>query len=191
MTPSLLKIFDLNGVKIIAKMNCHENQAKEVNKRSQSSRDARDLTNWFSMTTLPNLATGGIVAILSGCWLGDTMPALFEDDPEYPDLDCGECVTKRYLQLKSSADYFSKSAMMTEIKCDYANIPLPANVITIGRRVTPYLRIKIMSALDVFPTKDQIRTYQLFAEVKACSFRFDYKQKLWVYMPRNKSKIFK
>ena len=143
------------------------------------------------MTTLPNLATGGIVAILSGCQLGDTMPAFFEDDPEYPDLDCGESATKRYLQLKSSADYYSKICNDHRDECDYANLPLPANVITIGRRVTPYLRIKILAALDVYPTKSQIRTYQLFNEVKACGFRFDYKQKVWVYIPRNESKIFK
>jgi hypothetical protein len=42
------------------------------------------------------------------------------------------------------------------------NLPLPSNVITVGRRITPAIRVKILRALEVFPTKGQLRVINCF-----------------------------
>ncbi len=67
------------------------------------------------------------------------------------------------------------------------NLPLPTNVVTIGRRVTPALRVKILRALEVFPTKSQIRVYQLFSQAKACGFIYDYKRNVWEFRSKWKN----
>ncbi len=99
--------------------------------------------------------------------------SFFENDSEYPDLDCRKLAAKRYLRLIYSADYRSKPFMDDDpdqegLPSPTNNLPLPTNIVTIGRRITPEIRIKILQALDVFPTKGQIRVYQLFHEVKSC-----------------------
>ena len=118
--------------------------------------------------------------------------SFFESDPEYSDLNGGELAAKRYLRLIYSADYRAKPFIYDDLdkipdrtsSRSSANCPpLPINVITIGRRLTPYLRIKILSALAVHPTKTLIRCYQLFAEVKKLGFRYDYKTNLWEFRP--------
>lgn len=108
-------------------------------------------------------------------------PSFFKSDPEYPDLECPELAVKRYLQLIYSADYRSKPYM------DEEDRPLPANLLVIGRRLTPALRIKILRALDVYPTKYQIRIYQLFSEVKFLGYKYNYKQKIWEYQTKWKN----
>ncbi|MCC3405193.1 MAG: hypothetical protein JGK17_06275 [Microcoleus sp. PH2017_10_PVI_O_A] len=118
--------------------------------------------------------------------------SFFDDDSEYPDLSCGELAVKQYLRLICSADYRSKPFMDDDLDREGLpsptnNLPLPTNVVTIGRRVTPTLRIKIIRALEVFPTKSQIRVYQLFSEVKACGFRYDCKQNVWEFQTKWKS----
>lgn len=65
--------------------------------------------------------------------------------------------------------------------------PLPANLLVIGRRLTPTLRIKIFRALDIYPTKYQIRIYQLFSEVKALGYQYNYKSKNWEYQTKWKN----
>ena len=109
------------------------------------------------------------------------MPFFFESDPEYPDLDCRENAAKRYLRLIYSNDYRSKPFMDDDpdregLPSPTNNLPLPSNVITVGRRITPAIRVKILRALEVFPTKGQLRVYQLFFYVKCSGFRYDYKQ---------------
>ncbi|XZO03454.1 MAG: hypothetical protein ACM65L_06985 [Microcoleus sp.] len=59
------------------------------------------------------------------------------------------------------------------------NLPLPTNIVTIGRRITPALKIKILRVLEVFPTKSDVRVYELFFEVKSRGFVYDYKRKVW------------
>ncbi|MEG4529874.1 hypothetical protein [Microcoleus sp. D2_18a_D3] len=112
--------------------------------------------------------------------------SFFEADPEYPDLDCRKLAVKRYLRLIYSADYRLKPFMDDDPDREGRpspdnNLPLPHNVVTIGRRVTPALRVKILRALEVFPTKGRIRVYQLFYEVKSCGFRYDYKKNIWEF----------
>lgn len=112
--------------------------------------------------------------------------SFFESDDEYPDLDCRKLAAKRYLRLIYSADYRSKPFMDDDpdqegLPSPSNNFPLPTNVMTIGRRVTPALRVKILRALEVFPTKGQIRVYQLFFDVKSCGFRYDTKRKIWEF----------
>ncbi|MEG4329879.1 hypothetical protein [Microcoleus sp. herbarium5] len=113
-------------------------------------------------------------------------PDFFESDDEYPDLQCRELGAKRYLRLIYSADYRSKPFVDDDpdregLPSPTNNLPLPTNVVTIGRRVTPSLRVKILRALEVFPTKGQIRVYQLFSDVKFCGFRYDSKRKIWEF----------
>lgn len=108
-------------------------------------------------------------------------PSFSESDPDYPDLECPELAAKRYLQLIYSADYRSKAYM------DEEDRPLPANLLVIGRRLTPALRIKILRALDVYPTKYQIRIYQLFSEVEFLGYKYNYKQKIWEYQTKWKN----
>ena len=119
-------------------------------------------------------------------------PSFFESDPEYPDLDCREFVAKGYLRLIYSADYRSERFMDDDpdregLPSPDNNLPLPDNVVTIGRRVTPALRTKILRALEVFPTKGLIRVYQLFYEVKACGFRYDHKKNIWEFRSKWKN----
>ena len=116
-------------------------------------------------------------------------PSFFEGDDEYPDLQCRELVTKRYLRLIYSADYRSQPFMDDDpdregLPSPTNNLPLPTNVVTIGRRVTPALRVKILRALEVFPTKGQIRVYQLFNQVKTCGFRYDHKKNIWEFQSK-------
>ena len=112
--------------------------------------------------------------------------SFFESDAEYPDLDCRKLATKRYLRLIYSADYRDKPFMDDDpdregLPSPTNNLPLPDNVVTIGRRITPACRIKILQALDVFPTKGRIRVYQLFNDLKLCGFRYDSKRKIWEF----------
>jgi hypothetical protein len=116
----------------------------------------------------------------------------FDDDSEYPDLVCGELAANRYLRLIRSADYRSKPFIDDDpdregLPSPTNNLPLPTNVVTIGRRVTPALRFKILRALEVFPTTCQITVYQLFAEVKVQGFRYDYQQKFWEFSTKWKN----
>lgn len=113
-------------------------------------------------------------------------PDFFKKDDEYPDLDSRKLAAKRYLRLIYSVDYRDKPFMDDDpdregLPSPTNNLPLPTNVVTIGRRITPSLRIKILRALDVFPTKGQIRVYQLFHDVKACGFRYDHKKNIWEF----------
>lgn len=105
-------------------------------------------------------------------------PSFFESDDEYPDLQSQKLGAKRYLRLIYSADYRTQSCMDED---DPKNIPLPANLITIGRRLTPVVKVKILRALDILPVKYPIRVYQLFAEVKAHGYRYDPKHKNWEF----------
>jgi len=123
--------------------------------------------------------------------------SFFESDLEYADLGCGELAAKRYLRLIYSADYRSERFMdddpdredldQEDLPSPDNNLPLPDNVVTIGRRVTPALRTKILRALEVFPTKGLIRVYQLFYEVKACGFRYDHKKNIWEFRSKWKN----
>ncbi|MEG4419408.1 hypothetical protein QUA70_12465 [Microcoleus sp. LAD1_D5] len=88
--------------------------------------------------------------------------SFFESDDEYPDLQCRELAAKRYLHLIYTVDYRSKPFINDDpdregLPSPTNNLPLPTNVVTIGRRITPALRTKILQALDVLPTKGQIR----------------------------------
>ncbi|MCC3455774.1 MULTISPECIES: hypothetical protein [unclassified Microcoleus] len=121
-------------------------------------------------------------------------PRFFDDDSEYLDLGSGELAAKRYLRLICSADYRSKPFVDDDpdregLASPTNNLPLPPNVITIGRRVTPALRVKILGALDLYPTKSQIRIYQLFAEIKACGFKYDHKHSIWEFRSKWKNSL--
>lgn len=112
--------------------------------------------------------------------------SFFERDDEYPDLKCRKLAAKRYLRLIYSADYRSNPFMDDDpdqegLPSPTNSLPLPTNVVTIGRRVPPTLRVKILRALEVFPTKGQIRVYQLFHQVKSCGFRYDRKNNIWEF----------
>ncbi|MEZ2250227.1 hypothetical protein [Microcoleus sp.] len=110
--------------------------------------------------------------------------SFFEADSEYADLECGQLAAKRYLRLICSADYWSKLGGNDpdgEPSRSANNVLLPTNVLTIGRRITPALRIKILRALEVFPTKSDVRVYELFFEVKFRGFVYDYKRKVWEF----------
>ncbi|MCC3473289.1 MAG: hypothetical protein JGK38_23835 [Microcoleus sp. PH2017_15_JOR_U_A] len=120
--------------------------------------------------------------------------SFFEGDDEYPDLGCRELAVDRYLRLIYSADYRSKPFVDDDpdregLPSPTNNLPLPPNVITIGRRVTPALRVKILGALDLYPTKGQIRIYQLFAEIKACGFKYDHKHSIWEFRSKWKNSL--
>ncbi|MEG4251086.1 hypothetical protein [Microcoleus sp. Pol10D4] len=70
-------------------------------------------------------------------------PDFFESDDEYPDLQCRKLGAKRYLRLIYSADYRSQSCMDED---DPKNLPLPVNIVTIGRRLTSNTKVKILRA---------------------------------------------
>lgn len=108
-------------------------------------------------------------------------PRFFDDDSEYPDLGCGELAAKRYLGLIRSADYRSQAFL------DAGDQSLPTNLLTTGKRLTSSLRIKIFGALDKYPTRYEIRIYQLFAEVKLLGYRYNYKQKIWEFSTKWKN----
>jgi hypothetical protein len=113
-------------------------------------------------------------------------PSLFESDPEYPDLECGKLVTQRYLRLIYSADYRHDRFINDDpdregLLSPTNNLPLPVNVNTIGRRVTPAIRVKILRALEIFPTQGQIRVYELFSQVEACGYCYDSKKNVWEF----------
>ncbi len=113
--------------------------------------------------------------------------SFFEADSEYPDLECGQLAAKRYLRLICSVHYHSKlggSDPDLEGSPSANNVLLPTNVLTIGRRITPALRIKILRALEVFPTKSDVRVYELFFEVKSRGFVYDYKRKVWEFQAK-------
>ena len=73
---------------------------------------------------------------------------LFDSDGEYPDMECGKLVAKRYLRLIDSTDYRSKSFLDEEDTGEcraitHEDLPLPHNSLLEGRRLTPTLRRKI------------------------------------------------
>lgn len=116
--------------------------------------------------------------------MADILPrccSFFESDDEYPDLQCRKLAAKRYLRLIYSADYRSQSCMDED---DPKNLSLPANVVTIGRRITPYTKVKILRALEIYPIKYQIRVYQLFAELKYLGYRYDVVHKSWEFQTK-------
>lgn len=121
-------------------------------------------------------------------------PPFFESDPEYPDLECRELVAKRYLRLIYSADYRDNRFMDDDPDREGRpspdnKLPLPENVMTIGRRITPYTRVKILRALEIYPTKYQIRVYQLFSDLKLLGYRYDIKKKNWEFYENCKNRL--
>ena len=104
--------------------------------------------------------------------------SFFESDSEYPDLDCQKLAAKRYLRLIFSADYRLRPYIDA---VDGENLPLPANIITIGRRMNSYTKVKILRALEIYPVKCQIRVYQLFWEVKDLGFRYNVNLQNWEF----------
>lgn len=109
--------------------------------------------------------------------------SFFEPDTEYPDLDCRELAVKRYLRLINSTEYLTRPCVdaSEDNKEPGQNLRLPDNVVTIGRRMTPYLRIKIQRALEIYPTKRLVGVHQLFIDLKHLGFRYDYKNQLWEF----------
>jgi hypothetical protein len=105
--------------------------------------------------------------------------AFFVEDSEYSDLDCGELAAKQYLRLINSADYRSSNPSVDD--CKVESLPLPSNLLTEGRRLTPALKVKINRALLVspLPSTFQIRVYQLFHMAKFLGYRYNYKLKDW------------
>lgn len=127
-------------------------------------------------------------------------PSFFHSDPEYPDLDCRELAAERYLRLLNSADYRKNRFIDDDpdregVPLPSNNLPLPHNVITIGRRITPSLRIKIFGALEIvqsselFSSQAQFRVYELFFQVKKLGFRYDYKHNMWEFQVKWKSGV--
>lgn len=118
--------------------------------------------------------------------LSPRCPDFFKKDDEYPDLDSRKLAAERYLRPIYSVDYRDKPFMDDDpdregLPSPTNNLPLPTNVVTIERRITPALRVKILRALEVFPTKGQIRVYQLFYDVKSCGFRYNTKTNIWEF----------
>jgi hypothetical protein len=107
--------------------------------------------------------------------------SFFEEDPEYPDLDCGEFVAKRYLRLVDSADYCSRSDRGNRQDFGDKIAYLPPNLLTEGRVMTSALKVKITGALAVcpLPSNFEIRIYQLFHLVKLFGWRYNYKFNCW------------
>ena len=114
-------------------------------------------------------------------WFFNTL-IFFERDSEYSDLLTGTLTAKRYLRLINSTHYLSRSFIVDD---KLENFSLPPNIITIGRRLTKGLRIKILRALDVYPIKSQIRVYQLFFEIKELGYRYNCKDKIWEFRVRS------
>lgn len=116
-------------------------------------------------------------------------PSFFERDSEYPDLECGKLAAKRYVRLIHSADYHSKPYLDVDdvdrdigIKCDRReDVPLPVNLLTEGRNLTPALKVKILGALAIcpLPSTFQLRIYQLFHLVKFLGWQYKYKSNCW------------
>ena len=80
--------------------------------------------------------------------------SLFDSDGEYPDIECGKLVVKRYLRLIDSTDYRSKSFLDEEDAGESRaiadeDLPLPHNLLLEGRRLTPALRRKIWGDLAI------------------------------------------
>jgi len=109
-----------------------------------------------------------------------SMRSLFEEDDEYPDLECRKPVVKRYLRLISSADYRSES-FIDDAECDREVSALPHNLLTEGRRMTPALNLKILGALVIcrVPSNFELRTFQLFHMTKLFGYRYNYKSHRW------------
>jgi hypothetical protein len=105
----------------------------------------------------------------------------FEEDPEYPDFNCGEFAAKRYLRLIDSADYCSRSDRNNRQDSGGNIAPLPPNLLTEGRVMTSALRAKIAGALVIcpLPSSLELRTYQLFHLVKFFGWRYNYKFNYW------------
>lgn len=113
--------------------------------------------------------------------------SLFEEDPEYPDLNCGEFVARRYLRSIYSADYYSKPFIYEDPPADVigdvivADPLFPPNLLTEGKRLTQAMKIKISGALALcpLPSNFEVRTYQLFHLVKLFGWRYNYKLSCW------------
>lgn len=109
-------------------------------------------------------------------------PLFSEEDPEYPDLDCGEFIPRRYLRLIDSTDYRSKPFIYeSPPDADFNDARFPSSLLTDGRKLTPYLTTKISGALALcsLPSTFQIRVYQLFHLVKLFGWRYNCKFRRW------------
>ena len=112
-------------------------------------------------------------------------PHLFDSDGEYPDMECGKLVAKRYLRLTDSTDYRSKTFMDEDETCESRaiadeDLPLPHNLLLEGRRLTPALRRKIWGALAICSSPTiPTRVYQLFHLMKFLGYRYNYKFNIW------------
>lgn len=107
-------------------------------------------------------------------------PSFSEEDPEYPDLNCGEFMPRRYLRLIDSADYRSKPFIYEDQPdADDEDAPFPPGLLTEGKRLTPFMRIKISGALALcpLPSNFEIRTYRLFHLVKLFGWRYNCKSR--------------
>lgn len=108
--------------------------------------------------------------------------SFLEEDPEYPDLNCEGFVVRRYLRLIDSADYRSKPFIYQDpSNAGFYDAPFPPNLLTEGRKLTPYLRIKISGALALcpLPSTFEVRVYQLFHLMKLFGWRYNYKLNCW------------
>lgn len=110
--------------------------------------------------------------------------SLFDSDGEYPDMECGELATKRYLRLTDSTDYRSKSFPDEEDAGEcraiaHEDLPLPHNLLSDGRRLTRIIRRKIWGALAICHVTAPIRVYQLFHLMKFLGYRYNYKSNIW------------
>lgn len=108
-------------------------------------------------------------------------PRFFERDPDHQDLGCGELATRRYLRLVNSADYRPNPLMSVSGDRRSEDLPLPPNLLTEGRRLTPGIKLKILGALKIcsLPSSCQIRVYQLFHLTKFFGWRYNYKLNRW------------
>lgn len=118
-------------------------------------------------------------------------PSFIEEDLEYPDLDCGQFVARRYLRLIYSADYYSKPFIYEDppddgprqstISSNLLTEGIPSNLLTEGKRLTPAMKTKIFGALALcpLPSSFEIRVYQLFHLVKLFGWRYNYKFCRW------------
>ena len=109
---------------------------------------------------------------------------LFDSDAEYPDIECGKLVVKRYMRLIDSTDYRSKSFLDEEDAGEsraiaHEDLPLPHNLLLEGRRLTRIIRRKIWGALAICPVTAPIRIYQLFHLMKFSGYRYNYKSNIW------------
>jgi hypothetical protein len=108
-------------------------------------------------------------------------PRFFEGDSEYPDLDGGELAVERYLQLINSADYRPVPFISVQGDRTSENLPLPHNLLTDGRRLTPAIKLKIWGALAIcpLPSTFRIRVYQLFRLAQFFGWRYNYRLNRW------------